>query len=143
MFSNYPSIAPVVKCGGLEITETSLFVVHLTSSHSPPVCRGPVVEKHCCIESVDVDFQCTVWPMSWVLILILIFLSFSFLKPRLGLFALSLTLPMLHHQAAVCSCFSSASLLHICPSLSHPWLLAKSCDLFKDLGVFPTLMLYK
>lgn len=58
------------------------------------------------------------------------FSFFLFLKSRLVLFALSLMLAMLHHQAAVCSCFSSASLVHVCPSLSlslsHSWLSSRS-----------------
>lgn len=58
------------------------------------------------------------------------FSFFLFLKSRLVLFALSLMLAMLHHQAAVCSCFSSASLVHVCPSLalslSHLWLSSRS-----------------
>lgn len=55
--------------------------------------------------------------MKWVLIGISC-PSLLFLKPQ-PVFALSLTLAMLHHhQAAVCSCFSSASLVHVCLSLS-------------------------
>lgn len=53
--------------------------------------------------------------IEWVLIWIsFFFFLLLFLKSQLVFFALSLMLAMLHlHQAAVCQCFSSASLVHV------------------------------
>lgn len=123
-------------------TETSPFMAHLIISRPTSVPRPSGWETLLC-------WICGCWFWMYCLANELgpnfnsHFSFFLFLKPRLVLFALSLMLPMLHHQAAVCSCFSSASLLHMCPSLLHPWLSARSRDLLKDLCFFPTLMLYK
>lgn len=85
--------------------------------------RGFMCHLHWCWENVILYYMSMrtwVFFSEWLLIWISFFSPSSpssSLKSQLLLSALSLMMAMLHHhQAAVCWCFSSASLVHVCLS---------------------------